>query len=212
LKAERVAEDRMHTLRYAIALLVVVAFPPAFVFWLLVHPFARVWRRLGPTLALAILYALLLLAMLGVFLAREGLLAVEFGTRWPLVAVGAVCLVAAALVLRAVRRQLAVGVQMGIPELDPRGEQRLLTEGVYARVRHPRYLEMLLALLGFALVANYLAGYVVFALGVLAMHLVVLLEERELRERFGATWDAYAARVPRYLPRRRDVERSAHVP
>jgi protein-S-isoprenylcysteine O-methyltransferase Ste14 len=109
-------------------------------------------------------------------------------------------LVLAAIALRAVRRQLGVRVQMGIPELDPRAEQRLLTEGIYARVRHPRYLEMLLALLGFALVANYLAGYVVLAASALILHAVVLLEERELAERFGPAWDAYAARVPRYVP------------
>jgi len=188
------------TLRYVVALLVVIGFPPAFVFWLFVHPFARFWRRLGPLATLAILYPLLVLAMAGLLLAREPLLAVEFGTRWPLVALGAACVGVAAVVFREVRRQLPVRVQMGIPELDPRAEQHLLTEGVYARIRHPRYVEMLLALLGFALVANYLAGYVVFALGVLLLHAVVVLEERELRERFGPAWDDYARRVPRYVP------------
>ncbi len=192
----------MDTLRYAFALVAVVGFPPAVLFWLLVHPFARAWHRLRPTLVLAILYALFLLAMLVIFLAREPLLAVEFGTRWPLVALGTTCLGVAVVVFRAVRRQLPVRVQMGIPELDPRAEQRLLTEGVYARIRHPRYVETLLALLGFALVANYLAGYVVFGLGVLFLHAVVLLEERELRERFGVAWDEYARRVPRYVPAR----------
>jgi protein-S-isoprenylcysteine O-methyltransferase Ste14 len=190
------------TLRYAVALLVVIGFPPAFVFWLVVHPLARKWRRLGPLATLAILYPLLVLGMAGLFLAREPLLAVEFGTRWLLVALGALCVVVAAVVFREVRRQLPVRVQMGLPELDPRAEQRLLTEGAYARIRHPRYVEMMLALLGFALVANYLAGYVVFALGLLALHAVVLLEERELRERFGGAWDAYARRVPRYVPAR----------
>jgi protein-S-isoprenylcysteine O-methyltransferase Ste14 len=36
---------------------------------------------------------------------------------------------------------------------------------------------------------------------VLLVHTVVLLEERELEERRGDEWRAYAARVPRYLPR-----------
>jgi len=30
-----------------------------------------------------------------------------------------------------------------------------------------------------------------------------MLEERELRERFGAEYDAYCRRVPRFLPRLR---------
>jgi protein-S-isoprenylcysteine O-methyltransferase Ste14 len=31
---------------------------------------------------------------------------------------------------------------------------------------------------------------------------VVLLEERELRDRFGAEYDEYCRRVPRYIPGR----------
>ena len=40
----------------------------------------------------------------------------------------------------------------------------------------------------------------VFAAILPAVHLIVLLEERELGRRFGAAYDEYAARVPRYLP------------
>jgi protein-S-isoprenylcysteine O-methyltransferase Ste14 len=35
------------------------------------------------------------------------------------------------------------------------------------------------------------------------IHLVVILEERELVDRFGDAYRKYAARVPRYFPRRR---------
>ena len=35
------------------------------------------------------------------------------------------------------------------------------------------------------------------------LHLVVLLEERELLERFGDAYRDYAGRVPRYVPRLR---------
>jgi protein-S-isoprenylcysteine O-methyltransferase Ste14 len=192
----------MDTLRYVLALVLVIAFPPALVFWLLVHPFARAWRRLGAGPTLAVLYALLILAMVGLFLARRPILAVEFGMRAPLAVLGALCLGGAGIALRAVRRQLPLRVQMGVPELDAHAEQRLITEGIYAHLRHPRYVEMMLGLLGFALIANYLAGYVVFALGGVLIHVVVVLEERELRERFGSAWDEYARRVPRYLPRR----------
>ena len=53
----------------------------------------------------------------------------------------------------------------------------------------------------YALAANYVGGYVVAVLTIPALHLVVLLGERELSERFGAAYDEYRARVPRYIPR-----------
>ena len=59
-----------------------------------------------------------------------------------------------------------------------------------------------LALLGWALRSNYLVSYLIFGLWLPVLWATVLLEERELRDRFGAEWDAYARRVPRFLPRR----------
>jgi protein-S-isoprenylcysteine O-methyltransferase Ste14 len=55
---------------------------------------------------------------------------------------------------------------------------------------------------GFALIANYLVLYVMLALLVPAIWLVVVLEERELRRRFGAAYAEYSRRVPRFIPRR----------
>jgi protein-S-isoprenylcysteine O-methyltransferase Ste14 len=77
-----------------------------------------------------------------------------------------------------------------------------LTEGIYARLRHPRYVEVTLWTLGYSLIANYTGVYLLWLLSLPTLHLVVLLEERELRQRFGASYDAYARRVPRYLPKR----------
>jgi len=58
-------------------------------------------------------------------------------------------------------------------------------------------------LAGFALLANYLALYLVLAVGGLGIWLIVILEEKELRERFGPAYDDYCRRVPRFIPRRR---------
>jgi protein-S-isoprenylcysteine O-methyltransferase Ste14 len=88
------------------------------------------------------------------------------------------------------------------PELSQRRYPgKLLTEGIYAKVRHPRYVEALLGTLGYALFANYLAVYIAFLLAIPALYLVVLLEERELRDRFGAEYEEYSRRVPRFVPR-----------
>ena len=85
--------------------------------------------------------------------------------------------------------------------LEVRENHRLITNGVYRRVRHPMYLGLLLYSIGQALVLpNWVAGpsYLV-ALGLLFAFRVVP-EERMMRERFGTDYDAYAARTKRLLP------------
>ena len=79
---------------------------------------------------------------------------------------------------------------------------RLVVSGLYRWVRNPIYLANLVALLGEALFfAN--AGLVVYAAVVwFAFHVAVTgFEEPALRETFGAEFESYAARVPRWIPR-----------
>ena len=89
----------------------------------------------------------------------------------------------------------------GIPELSADDPGVLLQEGIYARIRHPRYIELLFWILGYALISNYLGTYVLFAITVPAIYLIVLMEEKELRDRFGEEYREYCRRVPRFIPR-----------
>jgi protein-S-isoprenylcysteine O-methyltransferase Ste14 len=61
--------------------------------------------------------------------------------------------------------------------------------------------EALLVMASLALIANNLASYVNWIIGIPGVLLVVHIEERELRDRFGAEYEAYCARVPRFVPR-----------
>ena len=178
--------------------------PPALFFWFLVHPFARFWRRLGAVWTYALVSLPTLALMAGLFLHRDRLLVVDYGFSLWLASVAVVVLVFAGLVTARLRRQLTTRIRVGLPELSSADEPgRLIAEGIYARIRHPRYVEMTLWMLAYALFANYLAVYVTFALSLPTLYLLVLLEERELRERFGAAYEAYCRRVPRFVPRRR---------
>jgi protein-S-isoprenylcysteine O-methyltransferase Ste14 len=80
--------------------------------------------------------------------------------------------------------------------------ESLVTEGFFAHSRNPLYLGNFMALVGFCLIHNSLAGYLVaipfFAFAYLA---IVAAEEDYLGRRFGAEFDAYCRRVPRFLPR-----------
>jgi len=58
-----------------------------------------------------------------------------------------------------------------------------------------------LGLASVALFTNYLAVYVVLAAYLPLIYLVVVLEERELGERFGEEYERYCLAVPRFVPR-----------
>jgi len=82
--------------------------------------------------------------------------------------------------------------------------KRLVVIGLYRFVRNPMYCGLLLLLIGWALVAGspLLGGYTLFF--AVAFHLrVVLYEEPRLRSQFSQEWAAYAATVPRWIPRPR---------
>ncbi len=192
----------MDSLRYLIAVILIVAIPAAIVYWLLIHPFVRLWRRLGIGRSYAVICPVIAGVMGGMFLARERLLAADPGTSNPLVLLGLVCLAIAGWLLKTLRKKLPTRVLIGVPELAP--EQTAgppITDGIYARIRHPRYVQMTLALLGYALIANYPAAYGAFLLWSAGIYAVVLLEERELRARFGEAYREYCRRVPRFVPR-----------
>ena len=191
----------MDSFRYYVALLLVVAVPPALLFWFIVHPFARFWRRLGATWTHTLLWPILVSGMAALFTQRGWLLRVEYGINGILVAAGATLILLSAWMLAILRRHLTLATQMGMPELSSQGAQRLLTGGIYARLRHPRYVQMEIALLGWALIANYLAAYLLLLGSIPLVYLIVLLEERELRDRFGDAYEQYSRRVPRFFPR-----------
>jgi protein-S-isoprenylcysteine O-methyltransferase Ste14 len=194
----------MDEVRYVIALLLLCAIPAAIFFWLLVHPFICLWRRLGAPVSYAILCTVIAGVMTGMFLLHSRLLAADFGTNRLLAAAGLVFLIFAGWLLRRLRRHLTVRTLVGVPELAPEAGGELLTGGIYGKVRHPRYLQMTIALLGYSLIANYPAVYGALLFWCGGIYLVVLVEERELKERFGEAYRDYCRHVPRFVPRLRE--------
>jgi len=193
----------MDTIRYYFAVILVAWLPPAVVWWYIVHPFVGFWRRFGARRALVANIVIALATGAGLWFLRRPLVGRDLGTHWALVVLG-IAFAAIAIVMGWFRRkQLPTKVLSGLPELQADGKGgRLLTEGPYAHVRHPRYLEVVAGVFGYAALANYTGGWVIAVALLPALHLVVLLEERELHRRFGAEYEAYRARVPRYVPRR----------
>ena len=192
----------MDTVRYFAALVVVVFFPPGFAAWFFIHPFINFWRRVGPGLTLGIWLSVLLSLCYGLFNVRGSFLAVDYGTQWMLVGLGVVLYVLGSVVEKKCRRYLTLRTLVGIPELKATDEEpgKLLNEGIYARVRHPRYLGVMLGGTGLACIANYQAAWMVMAALVPVTYLLTVIEEKELCARFGEQYIRYAEQVPRIIP------------
>lgn len=89
-----------------------------------------------------------------------------------------------------------------------RREDRLTTDGIYAVVRHPQYLGIIMAIFGEGIVHwPTLASVIFFPVITLAYVWLARKEERELLERFGEQYARYQQRVPMLLPWLRDWPR-----
>lgn len=188
--------------RYWLAVVLVVAMPPGLVFWFVVHPFVGFWRRVGVVKTYVVLAVVGAGMMVGLFLARDLLVATDYGTsRWT-GGLGLVLLMGATVLFWKRKKHLDNKRLSGLHELDPsREDGRLLTEGIYGVIRHPRYVEVALAVLAYALMANYLGAYLIWVSTLLCLGLIVPLEERELEERFGEEYRRYREEVPAFIPR-----------
>jgi len=105
----------------------------------------------------------------------------------------------AGVALAARSGQLLAG--RGRPRRGPQPE--FVLAGPYLRVRNPLYAGLVLGLMGAAIAAaSWPLAFAATGAAALAHAWVVRVEEPRLRARFGAAYDAYLRKVPRWVPRR----------
>jgi protein-S-isoprenylcysteine O-methyltransferase Ste14 len=81
-----------------------------------------------------------------------------------------------------------------------KADHELITTGPYRLARHPIYTGLLLAFAGTALIVAEWRGVLAFVIAFLALWRKLKLEERWMREQFGAAYDDYARRVAALVP------------
>jgi protein-S-isoprenylcysteine O-methyltransferase Ste14 len=83
-----------------------------------------------------------------------------------------------------------------------RRENRLVTDGIYARVRHPQYGGLFLITFGEGIVHwPTITSVIAFPIIVLAYVRLAHKEERQMIEKFGDAYREYQQRVPAFIPR-----------
>lgn len=193
----------MDHVRYFLGVLSVVTLPAGVLFWFVIHPWARWWRRLGPARTYVIVLPAVVAFGALLFRIRGRLLGADLGMKWSLIAVALVLFGAMTMLELQYWKHLSIATLVGVPELSPSEQRkgRLLQDGIYRVVRHPRYLSAGIGVIANALIVNYAGLYILLLLLFPAGYVLVVLEERELRERFGEEYRRYQREVPRFIPR-----------
>ena len=192
----------MDSVRQLAAMMTVVIAPPLFLSWLLIHPLASVWRKLG---GFAYIFVLLFLvgAIAGIsnlYNANEDLL--YFGTNHITVWLSVPCFIIAVVMAYFYYKYLDLEILIGFPEITKDNYPGiLLTEGIYSKIRHPRYVGAFFFVLGLAFVANSPITYMVAVFLIPLIYIVVFFEERELKKRFGSGYERYCQEVPKFFPK-----------
>ncbi len=169
-------------------------------YWLVLHPSIRFWagRHKMAYVAGALVGWGIPIVILVAY--RRALFAREAPGAWKMAAGIALLVVEAAIFWR-VRQDLGLMRLVGKTELGGGGE--VVRQGIYAYIRHPRYTGSACAVAGACLLGGTRWMWALAGGWAALTALVIHLEERELRRRFGGTYEEYARSVPRFFPRGR---------
>jgi protein-S-isoprenylcysteine O-methyltransferase Ste14 len=171
---------------------------PIPVYWLVIHPFAGLWRRRSPSAAFWVAVPVAVsIAWTVLWLLRGRLLAAAQSPLWRR-ALGLALIGVALYVFARVKKEL--GSQRLVGQTELRGGGELHRTGLYERLRHPSYAAQMATMLGLCLLAATPLLWATAAAWALLLLLIIRFEERELLARFGEPYRAYRARVPAFFP------------
>lgn len=170
-------------------------------FWFMIHPFAERWRarRRSP-------YRLLVPGWIFMWV-LVGLITwpwrqvVLYRTHWLWIA--AVPLFASGFYLYSQSGRNFSAKQLGgIPEVHGHSpDQRLVTDGIRSRVRHPVYLAHFCEMVAWSVGTGLAVCWSLTAFAMITGAIMIRMEDAELEKRFGQPYLAYRNAVPAVLPR-----------
>ena len=95
---------------------------------------------------------------------------------------------------------------MGVKEVtlkvaETHRPERVISTGVYGRVRHPQYMGALLAHFAISILLSALYSFLLTPFMFIYLYIIAKKEEKELIREFGSDYEEYRAKVPMLLPK-----------
>ena len=171
---------------------------PIPLYWFVVHPGARFWRRYSRAVYVVGLACSWLPVTVALVLFHRRL----FRSTWPSTPAFAAGLALIALemwIFWRVHHDLGTARLVGKTEISGAGE--IQSSGIYGMIRHPRYAASFVAIAGACILAGATLAWMAACAWLVLMTIVLTLEEREMHARFGEAYEVYCRQVPRFIPR-----------
>jgi protein-S-isoprenylcysteine O-methyltransferase Ste14 len=166
------------------------------------HALDRAWKRLG--VWSYILHVPLYISMVAVTAVMHD---TWRASAWPwhpaVSAVGGLVVAGAFVLLFATHGDVDLPTLIAWRQVTGGRNRELITTGVYAHIRHPRYAVLVLGSLGNFLLTGYELLLAAFCVTTAATIVMAQMEERELVDHFGDAYRRYRERVPAFFPRLR---------
>jgi protein-S-isoprenylcysteine O-methyltransferase Ste14 len=191
----------MRELAKTVAWLACILYSTIPAFWFMIHPFAERWRtrRRSPYLVLIPAWMAMWAIMALVTWPWRQISLYSTGWTW----IPAALLFATGIFIYAKSSKNFSAKQLGgLPEVHGKNTgQRLVTDGIRSRVRHPVYLAHLCEMLAWSIGTGLAVCWTLIAFAVVTGAVMIRMEDNELEKRFGDTYRAYRRAVPAVLAR-----------
>jgi len=170
-------------------------------FWLLIHPRVEYWRTRRTSPYKTLLPVWIAMWMLAAAITAPWRKVLIYENQWWWIPAGA--LFSVGLMLYKFSHSGFTLAQLGgLPEVRrAHGEQRLVTTGIRARVRHPVYLGHLCEMLAWSVGTGLAVCWALTAFAIMTGAVMITMEDQELEKRFGEEYRRYRFSVPAVVPK-----------
>jgi protein-S-isoprenylcysteine O-methyltransferase Ste14 len=170
-------------------------------FWLMVHPRAHRWRQ-SERSPFRVLVPAWIVMWVGVGALTGPWRGIAlYSTRWSWI-LAALLFAVGIYIYSQSGAHFSLAQLGGLPEIRTgHHDDRLVTAGIRARVRHPVYLAHLCEMLAWSIGTGLLVCWLLTAFAIATGAVMIRMEDAELEKRFGEEYRQYRSTVPTVLPR-----------